>query len=131
MFFLDTNTCIYYLNGKYPNVADTLLATPPSRIKIPSIVKAELLLGAEKSVLKEKTLAIVKQFLEPFEIVSFDDSCSSIYAQIRSKLERNGNQIGPNDLIIASTVLSYSGTLVTNNIKEFSRVPDLKLTNWI
>jgi tRNA(fMet)-specific endonuclease VapC len=130
MYFLDTNTCIYYLNGKFPTIALRILSTSASLIKIPSMVKAELLLGAEKSVRKEKTTQAVYSFLEPFEIISFDEIASEYYASIRANLEIQGQTIGPNDLIIASTVLSPKGILITNNMKEFSRVNGLKLENW-
>ncbi|MCW7460433.1 type II toxin-antitoxin system VapC family toxin, partial [Leptospira bandrabouensis] len=69
-------------------------------------------------------------FLDPFEIVGFNDIESEIYAEIRSNLESKGLPIGPNDLIIASIVLNNNGILVTNNEKEFARINSLKLENW-
>jgi tRNA(fMet)-specific endonuclease VapC len=73
----------------------------------------------------------VNRFLEPFDIVPFSDGATSTYASIRATLESRGNIIGPNDLLIAATVLSYNGILVTNNVREFGRVPDLKIENWV
>jgi len=105
--------------------------TNPNNIKIPSIVKAELLYGAEKSQHKAKNLANINRFLEPFEIIPFDDDCSIIYSKIRSAMELRGAIIGPNDYIIAATVLAKNGILVTNNTKEFERVKSLKIENWI
>lgn len=95
------------------------------------MVKGELLLGAEKSTHPKKTKDRVKEFLTPYEIISFDSYVSEIYAQIRGTLEKKGNFIGGNDLIIASTVLFSNGTLVTNNQNEFKRIKRLKTENWI
>lgn len=103
----------------------------PNNIKIPSIVKSELLYGAEKSQYKSKNLSNINIFLEPYEIVPFDDTCSVIYSKIRAELEQTGMIIGPNDYIIAATVLSNNGILITNNTKEFERIKNLKIENWI
>jgi tRNA(fMet)-specific endonuclease VapC len=104
--------------------------TDPALIKIPAIVQAELLLGAHKSKNPANTLEKVRLFLIPFETVAFDSACSEAYAQLRAQLESQGKTIGPNDLLIAATALAHDGILVTNNYKEFKRVPNLKLENW-
>jgi tRNA(fMet)-specific endonuclease VapC len=103
----------------------------PDDIKISSIVKAELLYGVEKSQKKEENLEKVRKFLLPFEIMSFDDKAAVEYSVIRANMERTGIVIEPNDLIISATVLSHCGTLITNNEKEFSRVPGLIVENWL
>jgi tRNA(fMet)-specific endonuclease VapC len=131
MFFLDTNTCIYFLNGKYQSVKDKILATPPNKIAIPAVVKAELLFGAFKSRKKEENIEKVEQFLEPFEIMSFADMMAYVYADIRQKVESVGISIGPNDLFIAAIVKFHEGMLITNNVKEFSRVEGLNIENWV
>lgn len=130
-YFLDTNTCIYFLKGKNVNIENNIKKLNPNRIKIPSIVKAELLLGALKSQNPKKNRDIVLDFVDPFEILGFNDIESEIYSEIRSNLELKGLPIGPNDLIIASIVLNNNGILVTNNEKEFSRIQSLKLENWV
>ena len=129
-FFLDTNIIIYFLKGIHPTIRDTLQRLNPNNVKIPSIVKAELLYGAEKSNLKVQNTLKIKQFLEPFEVISFDDNCTTTYSLIRASLESKGSIIGPNDIIIASTVLANNGTLVTHNVKEFMRIKNLKIENW-
>ena len=129
-YFLDTNICIYALKGTYPDISAKMRRMGPDRIKIPAIVKAELLYGAEKSRDPAPTRSIVEQFLFPFEIVSFDDSSSAVYATLRSDLEKRGDPIGPNDLIIASTVISNNGTLVTHNQKEFAKIKKLSIEDW-
>ncbi len=131
MFFLDTNTCIYYLNGAYASVLEELKKYKPTEIKIPAIVKAELLLGVEKSIQRDKNQELYSRFLEPFEIVAFDDAASAHYARIRAGLEKKGQIIGPNDLIIAATVLSQKGKLVSHDTKEFRKVPGLLLEDWV
>ena len=130
-FYLDTNTCIYFLKGKFKNIQDRLKEVHPESIKIASIVKAELLLGVEKSQKKEENRKKILQFLRPYEIMGFDDICTGVYARIRAGLELQGKIIGPNDIILAATVIAHEGVLVTNNEKEFKRVSDLKIENWI
>ncbi|TGN07095.1 type II toxin-antitoxin system tRNA(fMet)-specific endonuclease VapC [Leptospira ilyithenensis] len=130
-YFLDTNICIYFLKGKSSNIENNIKKLNPSRIKIPSIVKAELLLGVLRSSDKRKNREIVLNFLDPFEIIGFNDLDSEIYTELRTDLELKGLPIGPNDLIIASIVLSSNGILVTNNEKEFSRIANLKIENWL
>ncbi len=131
MVFLDTNICIYFLTGRYPVIRSELLALNPDDVKIPVMVKAELLYGAAKSRQAVANREKVLQFLEPFEIVPFDNGAAEAYADIRADAERAGASIGPNDLVIAAIVLSHQGVLVTNNEKEFRRVPGLGVENWV
>ena len=130
-YFLDSNTCIYFLNNRSPRISARLRATGPEKIRIPSMVKAELLHGAEKSVRREANLARVREFLAAFEIVPFCSYCAETYSVIRCQLEKSGTPIGPADLVIAATVLTQVGTLVTNNVSEFRRVAGLSVDNWV
>jgi tRNA(fMet)-specific endonuclease VapC len=130
MIFLDTNICIHYLKGKYPSIRENLLATPPNEIKIPVIVHSELLYGVQKSSRKKENFRQLQEFLMPFEIVFYTERMSETYAEIRADCEEKGKPIGPNDLLIAAIVLINNGTLATRNIKEFSRIAGLKLTEW-
>ena len=98
---------------------------------IPSIVKAELLLGAYKSKSRESTMEKLERFLQPFEIVPFEDQMTYHYADIRSEIESRGKTIGPNDILIAAIVRFHDGILVTNNSDEFKRIAGLKVENWI
>ena len=131
MYFLDTNTCIYFLNGKYESIKEKIISTSPNEIMIPSIVKAELLLGVYKSKKQKENLEKVELFLQPFEITPFIDSMSYVYADIRSSLEKTGKAIGPNDLLIASIVKFHEGILISNNIREFKRIKGLSVENWV
>jgi len=129
-YFLDTNICIHALKGQYPAIKNHLLSKKPSDIAIPAIVHAELYYGALKSSAKSKVLEALKTFLDPFEIIAFNSSCSLVYAEIRADLEKRGAVIGPNDLIIAATALAYNAVLVTANTKEFLRVKKLVVEDW-
>ncbi len=129
-YFLDTNICIYLLKGAYPHLADKIMTYHPDEIKIPAVVKAELLYGAEKSVKRKENMELIEALLMPMDIVPFGDSAAGHYASVRSTLERAGTPIGPNDLLIAATVLAENGILVTNNVREFERVPALQIEDW-
>lgn len=129
-WFLDTNVCIYFLKGTHPSIREHLCSKAPVEIKIPAIVRAELLLGAEKSTHPAKVRPKVEAFLSFFETIAFDEAAAKEYAFIRSKLEKVGTPIGPNDLLIAATVKAHRATLVTHNTKEFQRITGLKLEDW-
>ena len=129
MYFLDTNTCIDFLRNLSESVRTHFLSIPLNEIKIPVIVKAELLLGAYKSN-KTETLERTIQFLELFEVIPFTDEMSYTYAQIRKELEAKGNKIGANDLFIAATALNKKAILVTHNTREFIRIDGLQLEDW-
>lgn len=131
MYFVDSNTCIYFMNGKYPSVREKFLAILPKEIKISAVVKSELLLGAFKSQTREKTTEKVERFLKPFEVVDFTNEMAYDYAELRKDLEKDGTPIGANDMFIAATALHERATLITHNIDEFSRVKGLKIVDWV
>jgi tRNA(fMet)-specific endonuclease VapC len=130
MIFLDSDICIHFLNGKDSDLIKRFQANSPRDIKIASIVQAELLFGVANSTKVRENGAKLKRFLEPYEILPFDSRAASVYAQIRFELGKKGNLIGPNDLILAATVLANQGTLVTRNVGEFRRLENLNLENW-
>jgi tRNA(fMet)-specific endonuclease VapC len=107
-----------------------LQATKPSRIKVPEMVRAELLFGVSKSSRKMAALSAVQAFLEPYELLPFAGDAAEHYADIRGRLEKKGKVIGPADLIIATTARATGAVLVTHNTKEFSRVPGLQIEDW-
>ncbi|MCL2712842.1 MAG: type II toxin-antitoxin system VapC family toxin [Methanomassiliicoccaceae archaeon] len=129
-YYLDSNTLIFVLKGMNRAVADKLNTTPPSEIKIPSIVLAELLTGVHKSNNSKKNMGSLIGLISPYEIIPFDEGASAEYGKMKAELETKGKIIGPNDLIIAATVLSRGGILVTNNTREFSRVKGLYIEDW-
>ena len=129
-YILDTNTIIYYIKGRYPALDLKLRHTPAQSVFIPSIVKAEIEFGAVKSRDYRKTIELYNRFFEAFTIVPFDEKMTADYGRTRADLERRGEVIGPNDLIIAATALSMEATLVTRNIAEFRRVEGLQVEDW-
>ena len=129
-YVLDTNTIIYYIKGRYPALDLKLRHTPAQSVFIPSIVKAEIEFGAVKSRDYRKTIELYNRFFEAFTTVPFDEKMTADYGRIRADLERRGEVIGPNDLIIAATALSMDATLVTRNTSEFRRVDGLLVEDW-
>ncbi len=129
MILLDTNTCIYIINNRPPNVLERFRKYKAGEVGISSIAASELAYGVAKSgsVKNRKALDL---FLAPLQILPFNSQCLWFYADLRVSLEKQGLAIGPMDTLIAAQALSIGGTLVTNNIKEFMRVPKLKLDNW-
>lgn len=130
MYLLDSNILIDISRRKLRYAYDTLMLSDASLFKVPAIVKAELLLGAEKSSQPEEERLRVESLLLPFDIVPFDEACAVQYARIRAHLERKGETIGSNDYLIAATALAHSAVLVTNNANEFKRVPGLSIESW-
>jgi len=130
-YLLDTNICIYIINKKSLQVINKLISHDISEICISSITLSELEYGVEKSNSPEKNRMALNQFLAPFEILSFNNEAAFHYGKIRAVLERNGKTIGPLDLLIAAHCLSLAYVLVTNNEKEFCRIPELKIENWV
>jgi tRNA(fMet)-specific endonuclease VapC len=131
MYFLDTNICVYYLKGKYLSIEEYFRKIPYNEIKIPIIVKAELLFGIEKSEQKEKNRNVFDNFMKTFEVINLNDDALNYYAEIRAELEKSGNIIGSNDLFIASIVLAHNGILITHNVTEFDRIQKLKIEDWV
>lgn len=129
-YYLDTNTIIYAIKNTYPNIRNHIFNIPSYSIAIPSIVVAEIEYGARKSNNYEKTIEKYKTFIDTFTIKHFDNNASKIYGVVRSELEKTGKTIGPNDMIIASIVLSEDGVLVTHNVKEFERIKGLRIEDW-
>jgi tRNA(fMet)-specific endonuclease VapC len=127
---LDTNICIYLIKKKPQGVLKKLLEYKMSEVCISSITVAELDYGVEKSSLPEQNRDALNEFLAPFEIMPFDDRAAEAYGRIRAYLERKGTPIGSMDMLIAAHAQSLGVPLVTNNVKEFKRVPHLQVHNW-
>lgn len=129
MYVFDTNMLIYFFKGM-GNVADRLLETSPKSIGIPAVVLYELEYGIAKSTSPKKRIKQLDELSSLVDILPFNKEEAKASAAIRAYLEKQGTAIGPYDIMIAGTVISRQGILVTNNIKEFKRVPELKLENW-
>ena len=127
MYVFDTNIIIEFLRGRLPLGLELLKNTDCRLVKIPAIVEAELLLGALKSQNPDKNRLAIEKLLCNYEVLPFDSACARVYARIRADLEAAGQVIGPNDLIIAATALAHDAILATNNVREFQRVPNLRI----
>ncbi len=130
MFLLDANTCIYALKGTYPKIKERFLSHGPSLIGIPAMVKSELFWGAIKSSSRDKVLAALEKFLKPLALIPFGDAEALVHARLRADAEKTGRALGPNDLIVAATVLAHNAILVTHHTREFSRIPGLTAEDW-
>ncbi len=130
IFMLDTDICIYIIKRKPINVLKRLESLQPGQLAMSAITFAELMNGAKKSQHVEANLARLKALGELIEIRPFDKQAAVCYGDIRSGLEKRGEMIGGNDLLIAAHALSLGWTLVTNNEREFGRVKGLKVENW-
>jgi tRNA(fMet)-specific endonuclease VapC len=129
-YMLDTNICIYAIKHRPAAVRETF-NQKAHHLCVSSVSLAELLYGAEKSSQPTHNLTIIESFVARLEVLPFDDKAAAHYGQIRAPLEREGKIIGPYDLMIAAHARSQGLTLVTNNEKEFARVPGLLIENWV
>jgi tRNA(fMet)-specific endonuclease VapC len=129
-FMLDTNTCIYIIKRKPPDVIERFKLTEISQIGISSITMSELLYGVSKSSKPEQNQIALIQFIAPLEILSYGGEAAQYYGELRAHLEKQGTPIGSLDMLIAAHALSIDCTLITNNEKEFIRIPNLKIDNW-
>lgn len=128
---LDTNICIYLIKQQPPTVIERFLAHPVGTIGVSSMTVAELAFGVNKSRQMAKNRLALEQFLAPLDIAAFDHEAALVYGRLRARLETSGSPIGSMDLLIAAHALSLGVRLVTNNLREFRRVPGLKLENWV
>ena len=133
-YMLDTNICIYIIKRRPPSVLAALLKHEQAGIGVSIITVCELAYGAAKSG-SARNQAALQQFLEPLSVADFDRAAAAAYAKLRAHLEAAGTPIGPFlgplDTQIAAHALSLGVTLVSNNTREFERVPDLRLVNWV
>lgn len=130
-YLLDTNICIYIIKKQPVEVFNRLRKCAVGDVAISSVTLAELEYGAAKSSKPAQNRNALIAFLSPLEILSFDDRAAIHYGDIRSCLERKGKIIGSMDMLIAAHARSIPLILVTNNMDEFSRVPDLRVENWV
>lgn len=128
---LDTNICIYLIKQKHLGVIKEFNKFDVGDIGVSSITVAELYYGAAKSKHKRKNQMALTKFLTPLLIAEFNFQSAVEYGKIRALLESQGTPIGALDLLIGAHALSEQVTLVTNNVKEFIRIPNLSIDNWV
>ena len=126
---LDTDICIYVINARPAPVLEKFLAHETDGLGISAVTAGELHFGVRKSGSRRNTLALEK-FLAPLEIAEFGAGAARVYGELRSALEKKGTPIGALDTQIAAHALALGVTLVSNNLREFKRIPKLALENW-
>ncbi|MBD5130404.1 MAG: type II toxin-antitoxin system VapC family toxin [Ruminococcaceae bacterium] len=128
-YMLDTNMCIYAQKG-VPSVVEKITEHWEEGLVISSMTLAELYYGAEASAAYDKNLRSLQNLMTILEVVPFENTAAVYYGKIRAYLRRRGTPIGAMDMLIAAHALALGITLVTNNVREFERVPGLTVENW-
>lgn len=129
-YLLDTNILIYLMNNKSVALVEKMQQFDTEAFGVSVITQAELFFGAKKSAHIERNLQAAIKILSPFISLAFNSEDAMEYAEIRSHLERHGQVIGANDMLIAAQARRKALTLVTANTREFERVPHFKVENW-
>ncbi len=129
-YLLDTNICIYIARQRPPAVSKRFARLAAGSVGMSLITFGELHYGAEKSQHRAAALETLERLRALIPVIAADDEVGNTYGRIRAHLERAGTPIGNNDLWIAAHALRLGVILVSNNTREFERVPKLKLDNW-
>jgi tRNA(fMet)-specific endonuclease VapC len=129
-YLLDTNICIYLIKQKPPSLLRKFTGYTVGELAVSAITVAELTYGVAKSQRQQQNHQALEQFLAPLVILEFDYNAAIAYGTIRALLERQGTPIGALDTLIAAHALSRNLTVVSNNSREFLRVPELRVENW-
>jgi tRNA(fMet)-specific endonuclease VapC len=130
VFLLDTNICIYLIRKRPAKVLERLMTCSPEVVAVSVVTYCELSFGVSKSQAKQRNREALELFLAPFQVLEFPAGAALAYGEIRAELGRKGTPIGAMDLMIAAHALSIGATLVSNNLREFRRVPGLAVENW-
>jgi tRNA(fMet)-specific endonuclease VapC len=129
-YLLDTNICIYIRQNRPDQVLRRFQKLRPGEAVLSIITYGELLYGAAKSAQPREALERLRELVYLLPALSLPETAAEVYGRIRAELESKGQMIGNNDLWIAAHAVAAGLTLVTNNEKEFRRVPGLKIQNW-
>lgn len=130
-WMLDTNVCIAVIRHRTGAVIRRLRGKSIGQVGISSITLAELEFGAANSTQSEAARSALAEFLLALEIAPFDEAAAAAYGAVRAGLQRQGCPIGPLDTLIAAHALACDAVLVTNNRREFDRVPGLVVEDWM
>ena len=130
-YMLDTNICIYIIKHQPENVIRKFMEHNPDDICISAITYAELAHEVEKSRARENNRIALMVLLSEIQILPFYDLAAQIYGEVKADLQKKGTPIGPMDTLIAAHAKALNLTLVTNNTKEFARVDELELEDWV
>ena len=129
-YLLDTNICIYVINHRPAAVLARFLEHEADGLGLSAITVSELYWGVRKSR-SSKNLTALEKFLSPLTLLDYDVEAAKHYGVLRAHLDKKGSPIGPLDQQIAAHALALDVTLVTNNVREFKRVPQLRVENWV
>lgn len=129
-YLLDTNIVIYTMKNRPPEVRAAFMQHN-EQMAISSITYMELVYGAEKSSNPEANLVAIEGFVARLEVLDYDTNAAAHTGQLRAELAKQGTPIGPYDQMIAGHARSLGLVLVSNNEKEFARVPGIRLENWV
>ncbi|NUS68280.1 MAG: tRNA(fMet)-specific endonuclease VapC [Ensifer adhaerens] len=128
-YMLDTNICIYTVKNRPQQVREAF-NRHYGQMCISSVSLMELIYGAERSAMPERDLSVIEGFAARLEVLNYDQAAASHTGQLRAELARSGKPIGPYDQLIAGHARSHGLILVTNNRREFDRVPGLRVEDW-
>jgi tRNA(fMet)-specific endonuclease VapC len=128
---LDTNICIYIIKRQPLAVLEKFVSFVVGDIGVSAITLAELEYGAARSAQPRRNRDALEQFISALEVAPFDKPATEAYGKVRAALEKGGRPIGAMDLLIAAHALSLGVGLITNNEREFKRVPGLRVQNWV
>ncbi|MDF8358906.1 type II toxin-antitoxin system tRNA(fMet)-specific endonuclease VapC [Ensifer adhaerens] len=128
-YMLDTNICIYTVKNRPQQVREAF-NRHYGQMCISSVSLMELIYGAERSAMPERNLSVIEGFAARLEVLNYDQAAASHTGQLRAELARSGTPIGPYDQLIAGHARSHGLILVTNNRREFDRVPGLRVEDW-
>ena len=128
-YMLDANIVIYTIKRRPPTVREAF-KQHDGQMSISSVTWGELVYGAEKSAHTEKNQTDIEGFASRLDVLPFEEQAAAHFGQIRAELYRIGKPIGPYDMMIAGHARSKGLILVTNNVREFERVPGLRIENW-
>ena len=129
-YMLDTNICIYVIKN-YPSELRERFNRLAEQLCISTVTLAELHYGAEKSARRLENLQAIEHFTARLDVLDFSSKAAAHYGQIRTELERLGKPVGAHDMFIAAHARAEGLIIVTNNIREFARVPGLRVENWV
>jgi tRNA(fMet)-specific endonuclease VapC len=129
-YLLDTNIVIYTMKNRPPEVRAAFMQHN-DQMAISSITYMELVYGAEKSSNPEANLVAIEGFVARLEVLDYDTNAAAHTGQLRAELAKQGTSIGPYDQMIAGHARSLGLVLVSNNEKQFARVPGIRLENWV
>ncbi len=130
-YLLDTNICIYIHHRRPPQVIERFKRVKSGKAVISVVTYGELLFGARKSRQQVEALQIIDEFASTVGVMPMPVQAAAIYGDLRAGLEAKGEMVGGNDLWIASHAMAEGLILVTNNEREFKRVPGLNVENWV